>query len=172
MDCDGVLIKDKHYLKDTREVEFYNETLDLIKHANKSNWKVIILTNQSGIALNIFSEETYLNLRDYMIREANKLGAKIDGWYYCPNHEKSNIKRYQENLHLRKPNPGMIQLAQLEHHINLNNSIMVGDKDSDVLNIDGPIYYLIQGEYPLKNIGVKKFKNHLEMSEFKKKQIY
>ncbi len=123
LDRDGTLIKDKHYLSDVNGIEFYNEAISLLKALQRKNFKFIIVTNQSGIARGLITGNQ-LNLINKKIEmDLSHLGIMILKTYSCP--EKSEHP-------WRKSRPGMLLQAGLDFNINYSQSIVIGDKESDI----------------------------------------
>ena len=88
---------------------------------------IIVITNQAGIARNKYSEDDFKQLTNWMIREFKKKDIIISKVYHCPHHPE-----FSDKCSCRKPEPGMISQAQKEFNIDLENSILVGDKNSDI----------------------------------------
>ena len=124
-----------------------------IKLLNENGFKVIITTNQSGVARGYFTEEAVKEINKYIQESLAKEGAFIDRVYYCPHHIEGIIKGYSKECHCRKPNPGMIEEAVREFGIDLENSFVIGDKISDIEagHRAGCKTILLAGEDPLNN---------------------
>jgi len=99
---------------------------------NKSRYKVIVVTNQSGVARGYFTEETVKEINKYIQETLAKQGAFIDRMYYCPHHVEGTLEAYRKECHCRKPNPGMIEEAVRDFGIDLSNSFLIGDKIIDI----------------------------------------
>ena len=167
LDRDGVLNIDKGYVYKWEELVWIKEIFEIIKLANEAGYKVIILTNQSGIHKGMYSVEDVQHLHQQMHTYLENRGLYVDDWFYCA--EMDSIDR--------KPRPGMLLAAQKKYNIDLSKSFMIGDKATDVFETDGsfkrPYTFLIQGNYDLTHpdIGndVKLFNNHAEvLNELKK----
>lgn len=100
IDRDGTIIKDKVYLKDPNNIEFIGDAENAIRLLNMHNFKVVILTNQSGIGRGLFSEDTLHSIHNRIFYYLSEKGAGIDGIYYCPHHP-------DENCLCRKPKTGL-----------------------------------------------------------------
>ena len=133
IDRDGTIIKDKHYISKTSDVEFINKIDEMIRLFNKMNFLVIIVTNQSGIGRGFFTENDLKILHDYIQGELKKKNAKIDAFYYCPHFHGSAIKKYDVKCGCRKPEPGLLIQAAKDFDIDISQSYMIGDKFSDIL---------------------------------------
>jgi D-glycero-D-manno-heptose 1,7-bisphosphate phosphatase len=166
LDRDGVICQDKGYLYQAKDVVFYQAILKLIQHFKNKDFLVICLTNQSGIGRGLFTEKNFLDLCHYMDQEMNKESALIDAWFFCPH--------LDQGCDCRKPQIGLVKQAQKKFSINLEHSLMIGDKNSDVLPLDDITYYLIRGQYPIRSDDkIKKiFTSHDEcLSYFVKKDL-
>jgi D-glycero-D-manno-heptose 1,7-bisphosphate phosphatase len=142
LDRDGIIIDDVHYLKSVDQIILKKEIIDIIKWAKDHDHYVICLTNQSGISRGYFSKDDYLKVTAHLDSLLKSLNAPVDAWYYSP-HQNDHIDR--------KPNPGLLMRALNDFPIDIFQSMMVGDKESDVLKVPGLTHYLIQGSYHIKN---------------------
>ena len=95
-------------------------------------FKVIIITNQSGIGRGYYTEDDFHVYMEKMISFYLKKNAKIDDYYFSPFYEFSNDERYKIGENLRKPNVGMIEMARQKYNLCLKSSILVGDKITDI----------------------------------------
>jgi D-glycero-D-manno-heptose 1,7-bisphosphate phosphatase len=151
LDRDGIINVDHGYVFKYEDIEWKQESIDLIKWANSKNYFVFVLTNQSGVSQGLYTEDDvnrlHKSMNDYLILK----GAKITSWYYGPYSYKNAINGYKFRSLTRKPGAGMMLRALSEFNIDLLSSIMVGDKISDHLSLYGPSYYHLDGKYDLKN---------------------
>lgn len=131
LDRDGVINVDKHHVYKIEDCEFIDGIFDLCRKAKSQGYKIIVVTNQAGIAKGIYTEEDYFKFRDYVHAEFEKQGCPIDAEYYCPYHIEGQGK-YRKDSEDRKPNPGMILKAAKDFNIDLSQSILIGDKESDI----------------------------------------
>jgi D-glycero-D-manno-heptose 1,7-bisphosphate phosphatase len=132
LDRDGVINKDKRYVYLRSDFEFNLEVFQLIKLFKSHHYKVIIVTNQSGIGRSFFSLANYYELTDWMLRELAEKKCEIDLIVTSTlNPELSNPSKYESFR--RKPSPGMILDANEILDLDLNNSIIIGDKESDII---------------------------------------
>ena len=132
LDRDGTIIEDVGYLNECSKIRFLPRVSEAIRLLNENGFKVIIATNQSGVARGFFTEETVREINRYIQESLAKQGALIDKTYYCPYHIEGTIKEYKKECHCRKPNPGMMEEAAGEFGIDLKNSFVIGDKISDI----------------------------------------
>ncbi|HIP55216.1 MAG TPA: D-glycero-beta-D-manno-heptose 1,7-bisphosphate 7-phosphatase [Sulfurimonas autotrophica] len=127
LDRDGVVNVEKNYLYKIKDFEFIDGIFDLCKHYQHLGYMIFIVTNQSGIARNYYSEGDFHLLTEWMIDEFKKRGIIINRVYYCPHHPEISGA-----CSCRKPEPGMILQAQEEFDIDLADSLMIGDKERDI----------------------------------------
>ena len=132
LDRDGVINIDYGYVYDKQNFVFVDGIFDLCRTGISNDYKIIIITNQSGIARGYFSEEDFLKLNSWMLKIFKEKGIKISQTYYCPFHPVHGLGRYKRDDHCRKPSPGMILKAEEEHKLNLKESVLIGDKATDV----------------------------------------
>jgi len=131
LDRDGVINFDYGYVHKIINFDFRPEIFEICKVALDRKYKIIIVTNQSGIGRKLYSENDFHSLNKFMISEFKKKFITISGIYHCPYHPTEGKGKYLKDSYDRKPNPGMILKASRDLDINLNYSIMIGDKDSD-----------------------------------------
>lgn len=132
LDRDGTIIEDTGYPHQREKIKFLPGASAAISLLNKNGFKVIITTNQSGVARGYFTEETVEEINRYIQESLVKQGAVIDKIYYCPHHVDGIIKEYRKECYCRKPNPGMIEEAISEFGIDPKDSFLIGDKISDI----------------------------------------
>lgn len=127
LDRDKTIITDHvGYTHKIEDVEFIPGALDALKRLSDSEYRVIIVTNQSGIGRGSFTEDDFHTLNDWMIKHMGKHGISIDKVYFCPHNPETGCQ-------CRKPNIGMLLQAVNEFGISLNDSWVVGDKEEDVI---------------------------------------
>lgn len=169
LDRDGVVNIDKGYVYKWEDIIWIDEIFEIIRLANERGYKVIILTNQSGIHSGMYGHEDVRVLHEKMSAHFKTKGLVVDDWFYCAEMDSEN----------RKPRPGMLLAAQAKYDVDLSASFMVGDKVSDVFSTDGkfvgPETFLVRGNYDLKNADqlerVKVFENHRQILEELKKAL-
>tara|TARA_B100000989_G_scaffold39862_1_gene25295 strand:- start:122 stop:631 length:510 start_codon:yes stop_codon:yes gene_type:complete len=132
-DRDGVLIKNYGYFCNIDKIKWLNGAIRAIRILNKQKIKVIIITNQSGIARGYFSEKKLKEFHKLMNLMISKKKAKIDSFYFCPYHPKGKIKKYSKNSKLRKPNNGMLVRAIKRYKVSPSDCFMIGDQKIDYL---------------------------------------
>ncbi len=125
IDRDGTINLDVHYLDDPDKFEMYPGVGEGVKKLKDSGFKVIVITNQSGIARGYFTEKQLSDIHERMKKEFREFDVMLDGIYYCPHHP-------DDNCNCRKPNTGLFEKAIREHNIDVKKSYMLGDKILDV----------------------------------------
>ena len=132
LDRDGVINIDHGHVGKIEDFDFVDGIFELCQKAQNSGHLIVIITNQAGIAKGYYSEEDFLTLTSWMETEFRKNGVTISKTYYCPYHIEGKIEKYKKESEDRKPNPGMILKAIKEFNIDPNQSILIGDKDTDI----------------------------------------
>jgi D-glycero-D-manno-heptose 1,7-bisphosphate phosphatase len=132
LDRDGTINEDIGYVSAPGELIIYPYAAEAVRLINESGLKAIVITNQSGIARRMYTEETLDAIHRRMIEELARDGAHIDAIYYCPHHPRVGDERYRKACDCRKPGTGMLLRAAREHDIDLSSSYVIGDKSSDI----------------------------------------
>jgi histidinol-phosphate phosphatase family protein len=126
LDRDKTIIEDEEsYLNNPAKVKLLPEVARAIKKLNKSGFKVIVVTNQSGVGRNYFTENDLKQIHQKMVELLQKEGANLDDIFYCPHHP-------EDRCACRKPLPGLIVEAVLKHNISVKESYFVGDSQTDI----------------------------------------
>jgi len=125
LDRDGTIAKDVHYCRRPEDFVLFTDAARVISLLSGQGFKVIIITNQSGIARGYLSEETLSEIHKKMKEGLSRDGARLDGIYYCPHHPDANCD-------CRKPKPSMILQAARDFQIDLEHSFVVGDRQKDI----------------------------------------
>jgi D,D-heptose 1,7-bisphosphate phosphatase len=128
LDRDGTINIDYNYVHTIDKFHFIDGVIDAMQELKKMGYLLVITTNQSGIARNIFTEQQFHTLTEWMDWSLQDRGVDLDGIYYCPHDP------LVDDCECRKPSPGMIQTAAKELKIDIANSYMVGDRISDLLS--------------------------------------
>jgi D,D-heptose 1,7-bisphosphate phosphatase len=167
LDRDGIINVDKGYVYKWEDIVWFEEIFDIIKLAVINNFKIIVLTNQSGIHYNKYTkddvEKLHKEMNDFLLSK----NIFVTEWIYSA----------EIDSEFRKPRPGMLLAAKEKHQIDLSHSYMIGDKFTDIFETDGlflrPVTYLLKGQYDLskvvENERLKIFGSHAAiLSELKK----
>jgi D-glycero-D-manno-heptose 1,7-bisphosphate phosphatase len=127
LDRDGVINKEINYLYKVDDFEFIEEIFEICHFYINHGFIIIVITNQAGIAKGLYTEEDFEYLTNWMIDEFSQKKIMIEKVYHCPHHPE-----YTGECDCRKPKPGMIFRACQEFDIDLTQSILIGDKRSDI----------------------------------------
>ena len=127
LDRDGTIIIDKIYLNDPNEIHYLPQAIEGIKAMNDAGYQIIVVTNQSGVPRGLVQEENLHKIHQLIAEKLSSHGVDINEshFYYAPHLPDSNHP-------LRKPDTGMLDLAAQEHHLDLQQSWMIGDRMTDV----------------------------------------
>lgn len=132
LDRDGTINEEVGYLSDLSDLRLIPGAGAAIKRLNDSGMKVVLVTNQSGIARGYFSEALLQEIHDRLEQLLRDEGARLDAIYYCPHHPSSGNSHYTRDCDCRKPGTGLIDKAARDLDIDVKHSYVVGDKWSDV----------------------------------------
>lgn len=132
LDRDGTLIEDPGYLSHPEQVNLLDGAAEALVELRSMGYKLIIVSNQSGIARGIVSEEDLEEIHDRLRQLLAEKGAFLDQIYYCPYHPDGVVSKYRKESDWRKPNPGMLLAAADEMGIDLSQSWSIGDSSRDV----------------------------------------
>lgn len=132
LDRDGVINEEIGYLIRPEDVRFVPGIVSLCRAAQRLGYRLVVVTNQSGIARGYYTEAQFAVLMDWMRTELGRDGIRLDAVYFCPYHPEHGIGQYRREHEDRKPGPGMLRRAAAELGISLGESILVGDRCSDM----------------------------------------
>jgi histidinol-phosphate phosphatase family protein len=124
-DRDGTIARDVPYCSRPEDFEMFAGVPESIRRLNENGFKVVVITNQSGVARGYFTEETLGRIHGKMLDDLGRAGARIDGIYYCPHHP-------DEHCDCRKPATALFNRAARDLGIDLARSYMVGDTTQDI----------------------------------------
>ena len=146
-DRDGVLNVDVNYLYKIEDFCWIPGAKKTIKYYNEKGFYVFVVTNQSGVARGYYSEDDVHKLHQWMQDDLAAIGAHIDAFYHCPHHNEGKIEQYKKNCDCRKPKPGLILQACHNWSIDKDQSLLIGDKlsDLDAAQAAGIRGYLFEG---------------------------
>lgn len=132
LDRDGTIIEEMGYINHFSRIRPLPEAIEAIKLFRQYGFKVVVLTNQAGVARGYFSEEALIEMNNYMLQRFENSGARIDALYYCPHHPEGKVEKYRIDCNCRKPKTGLIEKAVKELNLRLDKAWMIGDRMSDV----------------------------------------
>ena len=132
LDRDGTLNEEVHYLHKKEDLRLIEGAADALCRFRKSGYRLVVVTNQAGVARGYYQEEDVKLLHEYMNEILRPLGAEIDCFFYCPHHPEHGIGAYKKNCSCRKPDIGMFEQAEQYFQVDKAHSWMIGDKLIDV----------------------------------------
>jgi D-glycero-D-manno-heptose 1,7-bisphosphate phosphatase len=132
LDRDGVVNVDVGYLHKSSECVFIDGIFELVSAANHAGYVVVLVTNQAGIGRGYYTVDQFQAFTDWMLGEFQSRDARIDRVYYCPHHPEFGLGAYRQACACRKPQPGMFEQARADFDLDMEGSLMVGDKPSDL----------------------------------------
>jgi len=132
LDRDGVINEEVGYLDNLDKLKVIPCAYEAIKLINDSGMKAVVVSNQSGVAREMITEEFVKKTNDYLQNILRKQGVYIDSFYYCPHHPTEGKEPYRQICDCRKPAPGMFLTAARDLNISLELSYMIGDRFLDM----------------------------------------
>ena len=137
LDRDGVINEEISFIHEPNALQLYPFTSEAVRRLNESEYKAIVVTNQSVIARNLCTFEELKLVHNKMETELGKSRAKLDAIYFCPHHPDKGYpeerKEYKIECLCRKPKPGMLFEAAVDFNLDLNQSFIIGDSERDIL---------------------------------------
>ncbi len=131
LDRDGTVNREKDYLYRIDEFEFIPGAPEAVRMLNEAGFLVVVVSNQSGVARGYYTEDDVDALHRHIDGELAKSGARVDAWFYCAHHPDGKGS-YSLAFRCRKPLPGMLLEAARRFNIDLEASVMIGDKLVDM----------------------------------------
>jgi D-glycero-D-manno-heptose 1,7-bisphosphate phosphatase len=159
LDRDGVINEDTAYPYKPEQIIFKEGIFELCRKAREKGYLIVVLTNQAGVAKGYFLEEDVVRLHAWMNGRFREHGVDIAGFYFCPYHAKATIEKYRVDSDWRKPRPGMVLQAAKDLDIDVSKSLVVGDKESDRINLPGLKSIIIKSKYVPENWDVEGLKD-------------
>lgn len=132
LDRDGTLIEEVGYLDRPERVELYPYSGDAIRALNRAGLRIVMVTNQSGVARGFFTEAVVHAVHTHIERLLAEAGAHIDAYYYCPHHPDGRVAEFARHCECRKPGRGLVDRAVQELSVDPLRSYTVGDRWLDV----------------------------------------
>ncbi|MDD5697132.1 MAG: HAD family hydrolase [Victivallaceae bacterium] len=132
LDRDGVINRDTDYLHKIEHFAFVDGIFDLCRAAAGLDYRIIVVTNQSGIGRGYYTEADFLKVTEWMMREFAEHEIEISGVYACPHLIDAVLERYRRDCPARKPNPGMLLRARDDFQLDLSECIFIGDQSRDM----------------------------------------
>ena len=132
LDRDGVINLDTGYVHRWDEFVFAPGAIAAMRDLQTAGFMLIVVTNQAGIARGYYSTQQFETLTAQMLGHLEREGVRITAVYHCPHHPAGSVPALSIECDCRKPAPGMLLAAAREHGLSLANSILIGDKPSDI----------------------------------------
>ncbi len=133
LDRDGTLNEEVHYLHRIKDLKLLPGVGEALKSLKDAGFKLVVVTNQAGVARGYYSCEEVETLHGYLNQRLDEWGARIDRFFYCPHHPEYGVGIYKRNCRCRKPGTGMFEMAEEWFAVDKSHSYMIGDKIIDVL---------------------------------------
>ena len=128
LDRDGVLTEEISYITSVENLHIFPYAAECIRQIHEKGYYAIVITNQSGVARGLFTEETLKDMNTYL-----KKMTGVDAIYYCPHHPDGEVDQYRKICRCRKPEIGLLEQACNDFDIDIDRSYMVGDRAGDIL---------------------------------------
>ena len=132
LDRDGVINREINYLHKIKDFNYTSHCIEGLKKLQGLGYELIIVTNQAGLAKGIFSEKDFDILSKWLLQDLANNGVKVRDYIFCPHHPEGIVEKYSINCNCRKPKPGMLVSAKVKYNIDMGNSILIGDKVTDI----------------------------------------
>lgn len=132
LDRDGTLNEEVNYLYRKEDLRILEGVPEAIRMLREHGYRIVVVTNQAGVARGYYQEEDVDRLHAYMNELLEKQSAGVDYFFYCPHHPEHGIGKYKTVCHCRKPETGMFEMAEQYYEVDKACSWMIGDKLIDV----------------------------------------
>lgn len=132
IDRDGVLNEERAFVHRMEDFAFIPGAIEALQALQAGGYLLVVITNQSGIARGLYSEEDFLALTDDMRAQLKAQGVSLDAVEYCPHLPDAPVPRYRLECDCRKPKPGMLRRAIRALDIEPRTSFLIGDRASDI----------------------------------------
>jgi D,D-heptose 1,7-bisphosphate phosphatase len=167
LDRDGVLIDYIPYLSSTHDVRIKPDILTIIRYFQKKNYLVGVISNQAGIAKGKISQQQHQTIQQHIEDLLQKENIILDFYDYCFYHEESILEEYKKISLARKPKPGMFLRCADKYHIEINQSIMIGDNITDQIELPFLKSFLIESkDFDLEKAISPPFENLKKLASF------
>jgi D-glycero-D-manno-heptose 1,7-bisphosphate phosphatase len=132
IDRDGTLVHPRHYPSRPEELQLYDGVGKALKAFQEVGFRLVVVTNQAGIARGYFTEDDLEHMHRYLAEELAKSGVLLDAIYHCPHHPDGIVPELAIRCDCRKPQPGMLLQAAKDLELDLQSSWFVGDILDDI----------------------------------------
>lgn len=131
-DRDGVLNEEVDYAFRIDQIVWVQGAFAAVRRLNQLGYRVVVVTNQSGVGRGFYTEEDVRVLHVEMNRIMAENGARIDAFYYAPHHPQATVAAYRVDHEDRKPRPGMLLKAMKAFPTQMQRSFLIGDRATDL----------------------------------------
>lgn len=132
LDRDGVINVDRGYVHRVEDFGFVPGSDAAMARLQAAGWRLVVVTNQSGLARGLYSIDDYQRFTAHLHAQLEAVGVQLDAVLHCPHLPDASVPAYRLACDCRKPGPGMLLQAALELSLDLGDSVIVGDRLSDV----------------------------------------
>jgi D-glycero-D-manno-heptose 1,7-bisphosphate phosphatase len=132
LDRDGTLVHPRHYPSRPEDLCLYEGVGPALRRLQAAGFRLVVITNQSGIARGYFDEAALARMHTYLADQLARFDVRLDGVYHCPHHPQGTIPALAVACECRKPQPGMLLRAAADLAIDLRRSWFIGDILDDV----------------------------------------
>lgn len=132
LDRDGTINEEVGYLDREEKLKILPAAFEAVRLVNQNGFKAVVVSNQSGIARGLFTEDFVRTINNRIAAAMVENGAVIDRFYYCPHHPSEGLDPYRKICNCRKPEPGLLLQAAADLNLDLSGSYMIGDHLRDI----------------------------------------
>lgn len=132
IDRDGVLNEERSFVYRREDFAFIPGSIEALQRLSRAGYRLVVVTNQSGIARGLYTEDDHAALTEHMRQGLGKEGVHLDAVEYCPHLPDAPLPQYRVDCDCRKPKPGMLLRAIRALDLDAGSSFLVGDRISDV----------------------------------------
>jgi len=132
VDRDGVINVERGYVYRVEDFHLLPGVVDGLRLLRAAGWRLVVVTNQAGIARGLYTEADYQRLTSHMRALLAAEEVSLDGVYHCPHHPDAALRELRCDCECRKPRPGLLLQAAADLGLTLQESVIVGDKESDL----------------------------------------
>ena len=134
LDRDGVLIEDVDLLTSPGAIRVLDGVPEALRRLKQAGFRLIVISNQTVVARGLATEADVCAMNAEVERHLMEAGGpRLDGFYFCPHHPRATLLGYRVTCECRKPRPGLLMQAALEHDLDLKSSLVVGDRITDII---------------------------------------
>ena len=132
LDRDGTINEEMGYINHISRFRIFDFTAAALKIFQELGFRLIVITNQSGVARGYFDEQLVSEVHHLLKSKLREQQVELDDIFYCPHHPKEGIGKYKLDCPCRKPKTGMIEKAKTKWDLDLTHSLLIGDRYKDI----------------------------------------